>query len=472
MGETGRRWAAVVAAAGIVLLASAAFGIDGPAGAHGRGLAAVALPPVDAGAADPTEETLERVFGPVSVTTTSGGPAHNGREPAEWANVSGVRDGTYGVMYRSDQSTCPAQPDYLPPCTTPSTWRWDPTTRMWTELSGATEPGGRLAASSSAVAAGANGQAWIYSGQDHQDGGPYDSATYVLGDDGHWAPAPCTPSCAVGPIDGAVGAASPTDSLLFGGDYVGDPPTPPFYDGLYSNTVFRWTGSDWEQLTIAGDPPPARAAAGFAYDGRDFIVFGGGYAGAPTAAFPSGFGDFRDTWRLRKDAAVGTWSWEQVCAACGPVGRHQGTMTGLWKPGHPSHGALLVGGQAFNGTGLWDPAAPPEDEFALSDVWAWDGHRWIEVRPIGTPCDVSPANGVPCWADPAVGFAPFSASMPSAGAAMWTEGACTAYGASSVGPFITQTCERRTVQVTLDDAAVAVPTVPVAPTVAVPQFTG
>ena len=115
---------------------------------------------------------------------------------------------------------------------------------------------------------------------------------------------------------------------------------------------------------------------------------------------------------------------------------------------------------------------PPEDEFALSDVWAWDGHRWIEVRPIGTPCDVSPTNGVPCWADPAVGFAPFSASMPSAGAAMWTEGACTAYGASSVGPFITQTCERRTVQVTLDDAAVAVPTIPVAPTVAVPQFTG
>ncbi|MEZ5205404.1 MAG: hypothetical protein R2690_00145 [Acidimicrobiales bacterium] len=87
-----------------------------------------------------------------------------------------------------------------------------------------------------------DGQAWIYSGQDHQDGGP-DSATYVLGDDGHW----CRPVRRRAPSvrSTARSAASPTDSLLFGGDYVGDPPTPPFYDGLYSNTVFRWTGSDW-----------------------------------------------------------------------------------------------------------------------------------------------------------------------------------------------------------------------------------
>ncbi len=415
---------------------------------------------------DPMEVALDRTFGAVSVTETIGGPPHSGREPDEWANFPGTKDGTRGVLYRTDQRSCPAEDDYQPPCSQVSTWLWDGRGRSWAESPGATQPGGRMAASAAAMPEGLAGQSWIYSGNDHQSStSAYDAKTWILGDDGQWSPAPCNPGCAVTPIDGSVGAASATDSLLFGGDYAGPPPVPPFFVDDYTNEVFRWSGTDWQLLPAQGARPGRRAAGGFAYDGRDFILFGGGYVGPPTTLFPQGVGDFADTWRLHEDAS-GTWSWSLVCQQCGPVGRHQGTMAGLYRVGDARRGALLVGGQAFRGAA--------NHEYALSDVWAWNGETWTQIEPVGAPCDVTPPEAQPCWSDPTVRFAPFSASLPALGAAVFTTGSCTATMPPEPvvpTPALAQVCERVTTQVVLEDpqpAPVTTTTAPARPPASAP----
>ena len=76
-------------------------------------LVGLVLPPLvsaqttSAAPSDPVLVALQQVFGDVALTTTTGGVPHSGREPAEWANFAATARGDRGVLYRTDQQTCP-----------------------------------------------------------------------------------------------------------------------------------------------------------------------------------------------------------------------------------------------------------------------------------------------------------------------------------------------------------------------------
>lgn len=405
------------------------------------------------------------VLPPVTTVTVRGGPAHDGFTPAELDLVAGTSRGDATILRRLDAYTGVKE-----------TWRWDGRTHDWTLLSSVpqpstdlSQPGDGFGATAGTMPAG-QGQVFMYSGgrtyiqsKGLQD--DYRAEMFVLGDDDAWHAAPCNAKptgCAPGPLDGGASATNGTDTLLFGGEStVGS--------DLFSNTVWRWNGSDWDPLVPTGTPPSPRAAVGFFFDGRDFIVFGGGDVGPN--GLPTGLGD---TWRLSKDAA-GVWSWHQVCAACGIPGRYQMYASGLYRSaaaGGSEPGGLVVGGYQFSPTQFLQEA--------LSDQWRWDGSGWVQIVAGVAPCPQALPGSTPaCLTDASIPFTPYVASMPALGAALWTAGSCDAVIAPPPGQTPRQVCTRVTEQLTLDEPPTtttstttsSTTTAPASPTV-IPAFTG
>ena len=397
---------------------------------------------------------------PVSTVTVRGGPTHDGITPVELDLVAGTSDGTAAVLRRLDVNTGVKE-----------TWRWDGRAHDWTLLSSVPQPSTDLSQPGDAYGGTAGtmpvgqGQVFVYSGgrtfiQTHGVTPDYRAEMFVLGDDDAWHAAPCNakPSgCAPGKLDGGASATNGTDTLLFGGQS-------PVGSQALSNQLWRWNGSDWDPLVPAGTPPTPRAAAGFFFDGRDFIVFGGGTQVGQSAV------ELGDTWRLTEDD-TGAWSWHQVCDACGIPARFQVYAGGLYRSasaGGSEPGGLVVGGYQFAPTGF------VQEE--LSDRWRWDGSGWVQIVPGGPACPQAVPGSTPaCLTDPSIPFTPYVASMPALGAALWTAGSCNAVIAPPPGQAARQVCTRVTEQLTLDlrSTATTSTTVPasVAPTVT-PTFTG
>jgi hypothetical protein len=130
------------------------------------------------------------------------------------------------------------------------------------------------------------------------------------------------------------------------------------------NDLWMFTGSDWEQVNPQGTAPPARFDAGFTWDGKQFVLFGG-----------SGADLYGDTWVLSDE--TGDWAWTQVCdsSSCGPSARETGGLAGISTRLRPfTAGAVMVGGEGFQANNY-------------SDVWYWNGTtlRWRLVRTLAPP---------------------------------------------------------------------------------------
>ncbi|MCC7078718.1 MAG: hypothetical protein IT198_16495 [Acidimicrobiia bacterium] len=352
------------------------------------------------------EPVLDEVFDEVEVTTDQGGPDFDDPGTEVESSMSGTADGDTAVLYRNDYDDgADAHSE---------TWIWDGRTQTWTEApqTPATDPGVREhpAAAGLAVDDPTGDQALIYGG-DAASGREDD--TWVLDDNYEWYRA-CDP-CNPGARKKAMGANSEWETFLFGG--IDDTDT-------YRNDLWMWNGTtlDWDPVVPLGGTPSPRAGGAFAFDGADYILFGG--------EFPDG-GDLTslgDTWRLYLDAD-GNWWWELVPTTTAPSPRSDAAFAGLYWRDDPTPGAVLVGGyQRIDGP----------DDLALSDMWAWNGSEWILADP-GT------GTYLIDWSDPStwregVPYSPKAAAMPTIGAMVWTAGNCSP---------VTAECTRITEQINL-----------------------
>jgi hypothetical protein len=190
--------------------------------------------------------------------------------------------------------------------------------------------------------------------------------------DGAWTQlcASCPPGPRFAPAMAGGGAAG-DQVLLFGGvsDFSANP-------GTLFNDTWGFDGATWTLLDagVAGDPAQ-RLGAAIAWDGTQFILFGG--ATLPTGGgFPISIDD--GTWAWAGD------HWVQLCAnaaTCGPPPRDIAVLGALGSPDRSRRGVLLVGGL--------DVSMNPT---VLGDIWFWhDGHwtqqvsPWLAAQPLLTP---------------------------------------------------------------------------------------
>jgi hypothetical protein len=176
--------------------------------------------------------------------------------------------------------------------------------------------------------------------------------------DGTWTQLCVT--CPPGPRAGAAmagGGVNGDQVLLFGGasDFSGDP-------GTVFNDTWGLSGGTWTLLDagIAGDPAP-RVGASMAWDGTQFILFGG-------SPIDSGGG-------VGTPIDDGTWAWAgdhwvQLCAdaaACGPAPRSLAYLASLASTDPSRRGVLLVGGLIISGSPV-----------VFGDIWLWHDGQWIQ----------------------------------------------------------------------------------------------
>jgi len=259
------------------------------------------------------------------------------------------------------------------------TWVWDGVERTWTNLEADVRPGQRFGSAAAVGSTTAGGPATLlYGGCPETGGCPMDvdvkADTWAF-DGARWTEvcSTCAPSVRLGHMMASNGDVT----MLFGG-------VTTTQNGLVAvNDLWTFTGSDWVQVNPAGTPPPARFDAGFAWDGTQFVLFGG-----------SGADLYGDTWTLRD--VSGTWTWSQACdsTTCGPGAREVGALAGISTSLRPfSAGAVLVGGNGFNAENY-------------SDVWYWNGtsRRWRLLRTLAPPSsDLT---------TPGVAYRPTAASLP------------------------------------------------------------
>ncbi|MGZ5398635.1 MAG: hypothetical protein ACXWDM_01395 [Nocardioides sp.] len=183
----------------------------------------------------------------------------------------------------------------------------------------------------------------------------------------HWLPAvaavllvalaACTgePGEPARPGAGAVGAPGSADAPLLGAfhELLPDPAGggvllvngPP--EGVRSDeplTLWRWDGSAWAAVPVAGESPPARNFFSATYDdGRNVVVLYGGDLPAAESAI--------------------VWEWDgdrwRSSGAAGPGPRVAAAMSFDSGAG----GAVLHGGDDGRGR-------------LLNDTWTWDGQEW------------------------------------------------------------------------------------------------
>ncbi|MCZ7525965.1 MAG: hypothetical protein M5U14_06000 [Acidimicrobiia bacterium] len=244
------------------------------------------------------------------------------------------------------------------------TWTWQDGT--WTPRCGTSEPGATAPCGPGqrvhhGLATGPGGVI-LFGGAENQLGGPIP----VHSDTWRWTGSAWTQVCA----DGACGpvadvamamAGTGTRAVLFGGLDVHAGPAP-------VDDTWVFDGATWTQVcgTGIGTPcgPTARAGAAMAWDGEQFVLFGGGGLGGGPA--PSG-----DTWVLGPDPQPGD-PWTQVCAdgACGPAARSFAGAATLSRPDDETRrGALLAGGGTFD-----DPVQTQH-----RDQWLFRDGSWAQL---------------------------------------------------------------------------------------------
>lgn len=345
--------------------------------------AAVDEAPVEKMASDPAEPVLDEVFGDVDVTWNEGGPDFDNPWDEMASSLSGTRDGDEAVLYRIDTTNGP------------ETWVWDGRHQEWGYVPGATQPGTRYFQAGAGLPLDSDDLALIYGGWGGSESGPNFADTWLLGPDYQWYQS-CNP-CAPGTLTGASATNSEWETFLFGG-YTGTAMSPDLW--IWNDVL-----GDWDLVVPLGPAAPAgRVGAGFAYDGRDFILFGG----ADDNLLP-----FGDTWRLYYTG--GSWWWELVVTPVAPSSRAFPAFAGLYWRDDPWPGAVLVGGYDFTDKGSISA-------YALTDTWAWDGENWILADagfgsfPIDFDDPSTAVDGVP--------YSPKAAAMPAIGAMVWTAANC------------------------------------------------
>ncbi|MCZ7525968.1 MAG: hypothetical protein M5U14_06015 [Acidimicrobiia bacterium] len=288
------------------------------------------------------------------------------------------------------------------------TWTWQDGT--WTPRCGTSEPGatgpcGPGPRVHHALATGPDNVV-LFGGAAEQPGGPISAHT----DTWLWNGSAWIQVCA----DGACGPAAElavamagdgTRVVLFGGLDI---------DGAmhYVDDTWVFDGSTWTQIcgTGIGTPcgPSARAGSALAWDGEQFVLFGGGGLGGPPE--PSA-----DTWVLDPDAAPGD-TWALVCGdgACGPPARALAGATTVTHPRDRTRtGALLAGGANLGG--------PSETQHR--DQWLFRDGTWVQLptpwpsTPLELGEDLPPGRPVSPSRAPPVSPRParFSSSVSTSG---------------------------------------------------------
>jgi hypothetical protein len=288
-----------------------------------------------------------------------------GVNPLITASFAGTPDGTGAVSYGGlSISGAPSSA---------ASWVWNGTS--WSQVCAVCAPGIRGAAGMATATTGV-----VMYGGSAQFGSAGLPDAWVFAD-GAWTRlcASCPPGARFGPAMAGGGPAGQV--LLFGGssDFSGSP-------GTQFNDTWGLDGTTWTLLDagVAGDPAP-RVGASMAWDGTQFILFGGALlqtgGGAPLALDDG-------TWAWAGD------HWVQLCAdaaACGPAPRIFAASGALASPDPSRRGVLLVGGLDFSDGGGFS---------VFGDVWFWhDGHwiqqvsPWLDEQSLGAPTGPFVVNG-------------------------------------------------------------------------------
>jgi hypothetical protein len=151
------------------------------------------------------------------------------------------------------------------------------------------------------------------------------------------------------------------EAILFSGVYAWTEDA-----GFYSNDTWQWDGENWQELSLA-QQPPGRSEHAMAFDEKRqvIVLFGGRSNGEP----------FGDTWEWNGQ------EWRQMMPAVSPAPRccHR-----LW---YDTEQELII---LYGGYGL-------ESTF-YNDNWAWDGENWSNVDNLEFPAPT--ASGFASAYDP------------------------------------------------------------------------
>ncbi len=220
-------------------------------------------------------------------------------------------------------------------------------TPTWTQLSPATNPVARNAASMAYDQTA--GDMVLFGGQTVRNG---TSLSDYLADTWVWNGATWAEQSPTSSPSARAGAAMAYDAgnsmvVLFGG-FVNNNGT-----GSFRNDTWEWNGTNWTSVGGRGAAPSARDDASMAYDAATgtVVLFGGIGAGGSVA----------DTWSWN-----GT-SWTQLSPGTSPSARNQAPMA------YDSSTSDIV---LFGGTGSTGP---------LGDTWVWDGTTWAKASPAASP---------------------------------------------------------------------------------------
>ncbi len=267
--------------------------------------------------------------------------------------VAGTPDGVGAVTYGGVSFT------EVPPSA--ASWVWDGTS--WSQVCDPCDPGARGFAGMATDMAAASPGVLMYGGASS-----FDSAgladTWIFAD-GAWTQvcASCPPGQRLGP---AMAGGGPVGDqvLLFGGvpDFAGSFGDTLVGPGTGFNDTWGFDGVTWTQLDAGGASAPVeRIGASMAWDGTQFILFGGAApqaGGAPPIPIDDG------TWIWAED------HWTQVCAnaaVCGPAPRMIPRTAFLDSTDPSRRGVLLVGGLTFS-----------NDPTVFGDIWFWHDGQWVQ----------------------------------------------------------------------------------------------
>ncbi len=259
--------------------------------------------------------------------------------------AAGTPDGASAVTYGGVSFTDAAS--------SAASWVWDGTT--WAQVCDPCDPGARGLVGMATDTAAASSGVLMYGGSTSLIAALPDMWIFA---DGAWTQvcASCPPGQRLG-TGMAGGGALGDQVLLFGGvsDFSGDP-------GTSFNDTWGFDGTTWTQLDVGvpGDPV-ARFGASMAWDGTQFILFGGA---TPQSGSPVPVPIDDGTWAWAGD------HWTQLCAnaaACGPAPRMIPRAAFLDSTDPSRRGVLLAGGLTFSA-----------DPIAFGDIWFWHDGQWTQ----------------------------------------------------------------------------------------------
>lgn len=307
--------------------------------------------------------------GATIVSTPVTAPYPPGPAFPQAASVTGTADGSSVVHYAGGDG---------------STWTYAPGANAWTQQLPAVSPSPRQGAAAGAIGGvpGSERKTLLFGGFQEVGEVYFDETWSYDVDAGTWSKR-CGP-CVPGALTRSMVASNGEETLLFGGATL---------FGFYQS-VWRWNdvAGDWVPIVPASPEgiPPGRGDGQFAFDGTNFVLYGG---------LDGSYRSMADTWVLVNEGG-GAYRWDQVCDDCPPGPRSLAGFASIGGNGAPA-GVLLAGGTDVDSH---LPAYP-----VYSDTWFWDGtdQTWTQVlagvEPTTTP------------EDPAVPYSPTLASFGLAG---------------------------------------------------------